>query len=192
MRVVGQCGNGPRLAGPIRACCQDADSRVRSAAVKLLGDVPGADSERLIREALADPDRRVRANAIEAMAGQATASAAASLTRLLSDPDNRARANAIKAVMSMDLATAGPCLQRMLADPSAEHRLSALWVVQQAGWLRPAEQVLRLAQQDADRRVRRRALQALGELRRLYRTTRKSFGASGDAAGEDRVAQAAK
>lgn len=171
LRVAWRCGVLDALREHVLTCCGDADSRVRASAVKLLGELPGKQSESVAQAALDDPDRRVRANAVEALEAQRSHTAAVALIGMLDDPDNRIRANAIKALMAMDLATARDSLQSMLADPSPDHRLSALWVVEQVGWFRPAEQVLRLAQRDTDRRVRARALRALSELRRLYRET---------------------
>ena len=170
LRIVDQCGLAEALAESIRLNCQDPDSHVRSAAIKLLAGLPGSANEQIARSALTDADKRVRANAVEALEGQRTDSSEVALAGMLDDPDNRIRANAIKALMAMDLASARASLEEMLADPSADHRLSALWVVEQTGWLKPAEQVLRLAREDGDKRVRRRALRALGQLRQLYRT----------------------
>ena len=168
LRVIGLCDIAGSLAEQILPCCQDNDPHVRSAAVKLLGQIPGPQSEQTVREALVDPDRRVRANAVEAIESQQSHSAVGDLTAMQDDRDNRIRANALKALMAMNFADARDNLQRMLADPSPDHRLSALWVVEQTGWLKPAMQVLQLAQRDGDRRIRCRALRTLSELRRVY------------------------
>jgi HEAT repeat protein len=182
LRVIGLCDIAGVLAEQILPCCQDSDPHVRSAAVKLLGHVPGGQSEQTVREALVDPDRRVRANAVEAIESQQSGSAIGDLTAMQEDRDNRIRANAIKALMAMNFAEARDNLMRMLADPSPEHRLSALWVVERIGWLKPALQVLQLAQRDGDRRIRCRALRTLGELRRVYQAGKGAGAGSQDAA----------
>ncbi len=171
-RVADLCGLAAQLGQALFARCTDSNSKVRSAAVKMLGQVPSPRSIELATAALNDPDRRVRANAVEALDALRRENAAAVLLGMLSDRDNRIRANAIKALMDMDLASARQSLERMLSDPSPGHRLSALWVVEQVSWFKPAQRVLDLARQDPDRRVRARALRALGELRRLYRRLR--------------------
>lgn len=172
VRVIDLCDLVEPALDALLARGQDPDARVRSAMIKLLGRVRDAQAEQVVTAALADPDRRVRANAIEALEMMHAEDCAARLSEMIESRDNRIRANAIKALMGMKLPTARSSLHTMLSDPSPEHRVSALWVVEQMQWMRTAEIVLRLAQQDPERRVRQRALQTLGELRRIYRATR--------------------
>ncbi|MCG3179061.1 MAG: hypothetical protein BIFFINMI_01392 [Phycisphaerae bacterium] len=174
VRVADICRLAEPLADALLAASRDSDAKVRSAVVKLLGQAPGEASERAIVEALDDSDRRVRANAVEALEMLHAESCTDWILQMVEDADNRVRANAIKAMMGMNYATARTNLHEMLADRSPEHRLSALWVVEQIQWFKTATIVIRLARSDPDRRVRRRALRTLSELRQAYREARLS------------------
>ncbi len=172
VQVIDLCEQQDKLIEALLARNEDPNAKVRSAVVKLLGKSSDPRAEQAVTDALADPDRRVRANAIEALEMMQAGDCSPQLRQMLADTDNRIRANAIKALMAMDLASARQSLHTMLGDASAEHRVSALWVVERMGWMKTAEIVLNLARRDPDRRVRRRALQTLGELRRIYRGIR--------------------
>lgn len=143
------------------ALVEDADPRVASSAAKALGMVEeSSEAVQRLGEALEHEDDRVRANAIESLESLGQAEQLNQRLRDLTEgAGNRTRATAIRALMKLPVADAMPELTRMLHDERPEHRASALWVVQQTGVAAVARQVVEMARQDADREIRRRALE---------------------------------
>jgi HEAT repeat protein len=141
--------------------CSHPNSKVRSKAVTLLGNlgVPAVDV--LIEKAAADADDRVRANAVEAMEQRGSTRFVPILIDRAKSGHNCERANAIKALHSMKVGVAGPQLMEMLKDNRPEHRMSGLWLLRRIGWWRLLQEVAAIARQDDNIRVRRYALGVL-------------------------------
>lgn len=165
-----------------RAAIAKADPRLRATAISALSDGPmlaasSRDAERVIEECLHDADTRVRANAVEAVAKRVRHSPSASdhalltLLELKDDGAHRARANALRGLL--ETAAGEPSVdgvRAMLADERTMHRLAGVWL---AGRVLPgvkaviasrygelAGAVKRIAEQDEDEHVRRRAVHA--------------------------------
>lgn len=151
-------------ADRIYRCAHDADALVRSAALTLLGDLPGVTSQRLLRAALNDPDARVQATAVEMLERIDARGHAEPIRNKLDSSDNRVRANAIKALMRVELEKAGSALLEMLDDESHMHRVSALWVVERLRLPSVFDRIAAMSRDDADPRVRARARRVLRHL----------------------------
>ncbi len=159
--IVADLGLSGHVREAIWTCCEHADSKVRSKAVLMLGDLltEGTDDEagRLLDGALIDVDDRVRANAVEVLERSKRKDVAALLEARSRVGRNRERANAIKAMASLHLSDPREPLFAMLRDRRDAHRLSALWAVEQTGQWKLLEEIARLARHDANVRVRHSA-----------------------------------
>ncbi len=139
----------------------DPDIFVRASAVSMLPMLPGVISERILRAALNDPDDRVVANAIESIEELGATGLETQTEEKLSSSCARVRANAIKSLMRVENKQAAASLLEMLGNPSQAYRLSALWVVERSDLRSILNDVVRMAQDDPDERVRRRAQRLL-------------------------------
>jgi HEAT repeat protein len=137
----------------------DPDAVVRSFAVGLLSDLPGATSERILRAAVNDPDERVQANAVEVLDKLNVSDRAEGTVQKLSSHNNRVRANAVKSLLRLELRHAAEHLLNMLADSRSDHRRSALWVVERLQLRSVLGRVRRMSRDDPDERLRQRAAQ---------------------------------
>ncbi len=152
------------LSEVIYRLANDPDAVVRSQAVSLLAQLPGATSRRILQRAIEDPDERVQANAIDSLDEMEADGRQQWIEPKLESENNRVRANAIKALLKMEFASAGEILLDMLEGPSSTGRLSALWVVEHLNLESLLEHVGNLANDDTDSRVRKRALRVLNRL----------------------------
>jgi histone H3/H4 len=164
LRILTATGCGPGFEQVLYALARDADSVVRSTVMTLLGQIPGATTELLLRGALRDPDSRVQANAIEALDRLASTANEPLVHEKLRDENNRTRANAVKALLKLRVREAAESLCAMLRDADPEHRRSALWVVGQLRLAPLVARIAELAKSDADILVRRRAQDVLDGL----------------------------
>ena len=178
------------MADAVVGRCSDADERVRSRAVAVVGRLGrsrvGAEGDRAVRRLLDDADDRVRANAVEAAgllaagpsdaatAGRIDAALAAVLVERSRSAVGRERANAIRALGHLRVPAASDQLLAMLRDDRAEHRISAMWALRRAGWWRLLGEVGRLAQADPHARSRRYALALLRNVAEESRAARAS------------------
>jgi HEAT repeat protein len=146
--------------------CRDAlmsltthpNSKVRSRAVTVVGDLASVPPDVLLERVLNDQDARVRSNAIEVLETKRKTEYVPLLATRARSAHNRERANAIKALHKMKVGTATPQLLAMLRDERSEHRISALWALRQVGVWQLLNEVARLAKEDGNVRVRRYAL----------------------------------
>ena len=157
LRVVRDSGLATECADAMLRLSRDADATVRAVAVGLLGSIPGATTERILRTSLDDPNERVQAEAIDALEELDVKNRAALIAPRLASRAARARAGAVRALLTSELADAGGALLNMLGDDDADHRVGALWVVEHLALRAVARRVERLAMSDPDPRVRRRA-----------------------------------
>jgi HEAT repeat protein len=158
MQVTQELNLSHDLHGPLLQLASDANPKLRSRAVTLLGQSPSGLPEPLIDKVLSDPDARVRANAIEVIDQQPDSQYLPILSRLARSRHNRERANAIKALHSMRVGTASQQLIAMLRDVRPEHRISAMWALKEVGLWKMLREVAQLAKTDGDMRVRRYAV----------------------------------
>lgn len=135
---------------------RDGESVIRSNAIAQLGRFQTATGRQLLQEALDDEDYRVQANAIEALEAYGVLSLDDLMPKLAS-PDNRVRANAVKALLKVGTRDAAETLLHMLSDDNRAQRISALWLVEQMGLSSLAMRVMKLAENDEDEEVRKRA-----------------------------------
>lgn len=187
--------------------------RLMATAATVLADCGSAASVAALRSVLDAPDARVRANALQSLGRVAARDrggpASPVIGALASDPapidDHRARANLVRAMIEATPARDSvPCalheLGAMLADRRALHRLAGAWLAGRClpgegrrrladGFVELSARVERLAEDDADPRVRARASACL---RRLHAERRARWAGDGvlarlplsDASGE--------
>jgi HEAT repeat protein len=148
----------------IVALCGHADTRVVSAAIKLIGKLEDPQYTGLLEAAAQHSDARVRANAVEAMGILRVAHTSKHVMGMLTSRHNRERANAIKAISKFDFSTTQDCLIKMLGDANPLHRISALWVVSQLEMLDIVRHVGMMSRKDPNAKVRSRAAELLQNL----------------------------
>ena len=179
MQMVQELGLAEQLKETMIHLCADANPRVRSKAVTVLGEIPAAPSDLLVERLLNDTDSRVRANAVEVLEGRQDPQFVPVLAKRALAATGRERANAIKAMHRMKVSTAGTQLMNMLRDERAEHRISALWALRQIGWWQLLNEVGRLAKDDGNVRVRRYALGVLKTVSELIKDQKEQKKAAG-------------
>ena len=145
----------------------DRDARVRSAAIAAMPRLGGPAAQRVCLRALGDPDARVVANAVEALDRMGAVERIANLAELAGAADNRVRTNAIAALLNQRLPRATEMLFDMLAQPDRGMRISAIWLISRTRLVQVTARLLTAARSDSDVTVRRRALEAIGELTHL-------------------------
>jgi hypothetical protein len=158
LQMAQELGLSQTLREAITALASHANAKVRSKAVSVLGETPGASVELLMERIVRDTDPRVRANAIEVLENHQTPQFITLLADRAKSSNNRERANAIKALNRMRVGHVGPALIAMLQDPRPEHRISAMWALKQMGWWKLLYEVGRIAKEDGNLRVRRYAV----------------------------------
>ena len=176
MQIMQELGVAETVQETLMQLCDDANPRVRSKAVTVLGDVPAAPNNALIDRLLNDSDARVRANTVEVLEARQDAQFVPVLAQRAHAATGRERANAIKAMHRMKVSTAGSQLMNMLRDDRPEHRISALWALRQIGWWQLLNEVGKLAKDDQNLRVRRYALGVLKTVADLLRDQSKAAG----------------
>lgn len=135
----------------------DPDAIVRGNAVTALCRIPNPAAVRILRRSLQDPDSRVQANAIEALDHLEVDRYDEWIESKLESPSSRVRANAVKALLKCEVRRAADVLIEMLDSEVRGERLSALWVVQRLNLTSLTDRLNRLARDDSDAQVRRRA-----------------------------------
>lgn len=161
VRMVGLLGLLDELWPDVRIVARDRNSRVRSAAVRILGASNRRELKEQLRSALDDPDSRVQANAVEAVEQAAWPDCRELLAPRLQSPHNRVRAMAARALVRLGDDQAATVLRDMLHDPVAEHRTTAVWTIKSIGpgpWIDP---LYELAEHDPSSAVRRLAQSVL-------------------------------
>ena len=159
MQMAQELGVAEALRETLVQLSADANPRLRSKAVGVLGEVASVPAEVLVDRLVNDADARVRANTIEALEAKGDRQFVPVLARKARDAGTaRERANAVKALHTMKVSTASGQLMLMLRDERPDHRISALWALRQIGWWQLLGEVGRLAKGDNNLKVRRYAL----------------------------------
>jgi HEAT repeat protein len=176
LQIVQELGVAEGLRDTLIQLCADANPRVRSKAITVIGEVSAAPNNLLVERLMQDTDARVRANAVEVLEGRGDPEFIPLLTQKALAATGRERANAIKAMHRMKVGTAGSQLLLMLRDARPDHRVSALWALKQIGWWQLLNEVGRLARADDNVRVRRYALGVLKNVADLLKERKKAAG----------------
>ena len=161
MQITQELGLADDLRDAVIAACGDANPRLRSKAVSVLGELKVLPTEVVIDRLITDTDARVRANAIEVMETRPDNRLLPVLHKRIAAANNRERANAIKALHRMRVQSSAAQLLQMIRDPRPEHRISGLWTLKEIGWWQMMNEVGRVARDDADLKVRRYAVGVL-------------------------------
>jgi hypothetical protein len=169
MQMTSELGLVETMRTTLMQACADANPKLRSKAVVLIGQLTTAAPDVLVERLLSDADARVRANTIEVLESNKSMKFLPVLAERARASNGRERANAIKALNSMKLGSASRHLAGMLQDERAEHRISALWTLRKIGWWNLLGEVGRLAREDGNLRVRRYALGVLRSVAELAR-----------------------
>jgi len=161
--ILKKLGSGARLIPTMMQFLQDPDSRIRSKAALMFGQIISGRGimERLIR----DEDARVRANLVEGLWSCPSSVDCRPLFRhALEDPNHRVVANALVGLHRLgENREVVAHLIRMARHPDALFRAAVVWVMGQTGDKRYTP-VLRQMIRDADPMVRRNALRSLGRI----------------------------
>jgi HEAT repeat protein len=176
MQIIHELALAEPLVQTLIQLCTDANPRIRSKAVSVLGEVPAAASAVLMERLLNDPDARVRANVVEVLEHRGDPQFVPALAQRAHTAGGRERANAIKAMHRMKVGTAGAQLLQMLRDERPDHRISALWALRQIGWWQLINEVGQLAKSDGNVRVRRYALGVLKNVAEMIKDRKKAAG----------------
>lgn len=188
VNMAQELGMPAGLLPALHAMCRDANPRLRSRAVTLVGEADTTvPAQTVLDQALNDADARVRANAIEVLEAKHSTEYIPMLTQRARHAPSRERANAIKALHTMRVETASNQLLAMIQDERPEHRISAMWALKQIGWWKMLSEVGRLAKEDQNLRVRRYALAILRTVSDVIKA-RQTPPAAAPAAGEMRKA----
>jgi HEAT repeat protein len=169
MQMTQDLGLAEQMRGMLLQLCTDANPKLRSKAVLLVGELPNVPAEALVERLLNDGDARVRANTIEVLEARKSVEFLPALAKRARASNSRERANAIKALGSMRVSAAAEQLAFMLRDERPAHRISALWTLRQIGWWNLLGEVGKIARADADMKVRRYALGVLRNVAELAR-----------------------
>lgn len=107
------------------------DARAAASAVAALGQLPGAENQRLLIDFASHADERVRANAVEglglALRAGSVEIVAERLHEMKTDPNHRVRANALRPLV-LESSDHVAELCRMMRDPRVGHRLAGSWL----------------------------------------------------------------
>ncbi len=155
--IVRLVGLGDQVEEQVYRLVHDPEAVVRGNAIAALPRQPTATSTRILRHALQDPDPRVQANAIEMLDKLNVDNCREWIEPKLDSSCSRVRANAVKLLLKYEVWNAADVLLEMLTGTTRGERLSALWVVERLNLGSLHERITRMAHDDSDSEVRRRA-----------------------------------
>ena len=107
----------PELQPLLKQWAQDREPRVRQAAVELISDFPGLDTEEVIENAATDQAREVREGAALAIGFGQRHALMPALEKLFGDKSEEVRSAAAMSLLSFSPAESGDVLRRHLDDP---------------------------------------------------------------------------
>jgi HEAT repeat protein len=173
LAVLEKLGSGGRLIPILIQFLRDPDSRIRSKAALMLGQI--VPSQGIMDRLMGDDDARVRANFVEGLWNCTTSDYRPLFRRALEDPNHRVIGNALVGLHR--LGETGDVIRhvsKMARRPEALHRAAAAWVMGQTGD-KLYSGVLRQMVRDPDPLVRRNAIRSL---RRIHAASQN--GPNGD------------
>ena len=141
----------------VQRLAQDNDAIVRSLAVNLLGEIKTFSKTRVLRSRVEDPDVRVQANSIDVLDRLDLMERVQWIYPKLASPNSRVRANSVRTLLREGVTEASEVLIDMLEHRYPSQRISGLWVVESLGLHSAANRIGRLAREDPDAIVRRKA-----------------------------------
>lgn len=149
-------------AAPIRALLASTDADVRSHAVQMLGEMKDRGSIAAITALVSDPSPDVRQSALHALENMEAPVSEATIGRLLLDRSADLRQSAASFAGDRRMTALVPSLIAMLEDPSGDVRESAAHALTEMK-TEASHKALRMAITHRDARVRRVAVEYLGE-----------------------------
>ena len=155
-------GGGDRLIPILIQFLRDRDSRIRSKAALMFGQImpPRGIMDRL----MGDTDPRVRANFVEGLWNCSASDCRPLFRQALEDPNHRVVANALIGLHGLgERGEVVRNLGKIARRPEALFRAVAAWVMGQTGEERYCD-VLRHLARDPDPRVRRSAFRSLRQI----------------------------
>jgi hypothetical protein len=159
MAVLEKLGSGGRLIPVLIQFLRDPDSRIRSKAALMLGQI--MPTQGIMDRLMVDGDARVRANFVEGLWNCAASDCCPLFRRALRDPSPRVIGNALLGLhyLGENRDVIG-YVSEMARSPKALHRATAAWVMGRTGQTLFTG-VLRQMVQDPDSLVRRNAIHSL-------------------------------
>lgn len=142
----------------------EADAKVLSRAIAVLGKVGTEDHLAVLTEKLRSPDRRVKANAVEALESIGGKRVYEFLNLLVDEQDNRVKANILIALGKYGDLKVFELLSRMIKDPENTMRASAAYALGRLGMAQGVEPLVE-ALADKDPMVRRQVVASLTALK---------------------------
>jgi HEAT repeat protein len=142
----------------------EADSRVLSRSIAVLGKVGSEDHIAVLTEKLRSADRRVKANAVEALEAIGGKRVYEFLNLLVDEQDNRVKANILIALGKYGDLKVFELLTRMIKDPENNMRASAAYALGRLGMAQGVEPLIG-ALSDKDPMVRRQVVASLTALK---------------------------
>jgi len=162
LAIMEKLGSGGRLIPILIQFLRDPDSRIRSKAALMFGQIvpPRGIMDRL----MGDTDARVRANFVEGLWSCSASSCRPLFRQALEDSNHRVVGNALVGLHRLgETREVMRHVAKMVRRPEALFRAAAAWVIGQTGEARYAD-VLRHMARDPDPRVWRSALRSLRQI----------------------------
>jgi len=162
LAIMEKLGIGGRLIPILIQFLRDPDSRVRSKAALMFGQI--VPTRGIMDKLIGDADARVRANLVEGLWNCPDSNCRLLFRQALEDPHQRVVGNALVGLQRLgETREVMRYLGKMVRRPEALFRATAAWVIGQTGDERYAE-VLRHMARDPDPLVRRNALRSLRQV----------------------------
>lgn len=159
MAVLEKLGSGGRLIPVLIQFLRDPDSRIRSKAALMLGQI--MPTQGIMDRLMVDGDARVRANFVEGLWNCTAGDCCLLFRRALNDPNPRVIGNALLGLHYLgETRDVISHVSEMARSPKTLHRATAAWVMGRMGQTRFTG-ALRQMVQDPDSLVRRNAIHSL-------------------------------
>jgi HEAT repeat protein len=159
MAVLEKLGSSGRLIPVLIQFLRNPDSRIRSKAALMLGQI--IPTQGIMDRLMVDGDARVRANFVEGLWNCTAGHCCLLFRRALNDPNPRVIGNALLGLHYLGETRAVIShVSEMARSPKTLHRATAAWVMGRIGQTRFTG-VLRQMVQDPDSLVRRNAIRSL-------------------------------
>lgn len=166
LKTAAWLGVTDQLVEQIYGVCVNGSPVARSFGIRLLGRLPGATSNRILRRAIGDPNERVQANAIEVIDELKLDEKTQLLQPKLLSVDARVRGTAIKSLLAEGHPEAAAALIEMLESNDGRQKKTALWVVDSLNLVAASDRVRELGEGSQDPRIQKTASAVVDKLLR--------------------------
>lgn len=129
LQVVAAISDGKRIVSPLAHLLRHSDSRIRSKAALMIGQLNG--NLWWVEQQMKESDPRVRANAVESLWGAQSREACALFRAAACDPSHRVAANAAVGLYRAGDVRLSRILDSMIANGTESFRAAAVWAMGQ-------------------------------------------------------------